>query len=382
MAEIKFYSDAAKQHQVYPEINPYGNYPGVTVGLADNLVSTDGQTEEDAFLYRSSAGSASIGSGYAEIVSIKGNNGGESGTPGSIPIIATKPIKIETVGLNLFNKNGEDILSNKTIDNTGAIVSQTGTSVIWIPCLADNTYTVYNSVASSIGNAGYVASMNSSVESVTLTSPVTTATSPNGNIDVENNNKCKHFTPTANGFLVIASTNLNTLCCHLTWSGTKDDVFEDYWTDSVDINYPNDIFPNGLYKINSSIYDEINYKDKKAYKRIGVVNYSLDQLNELIAEASPRTLNYICDENIICYDLETPIEYDLGDITPIYQVDDYGTEKITYQAGYSTAPLVKIFYQNNLKDKLRTENFNNIKCNSITINNTTVAFNTVRTWSD
>ena len=47
MAEIKFYQDPAKEVQVYPEINPDGNYPGVTVGLADNLSSTDGIIDVD-----------------------------------------------------------------------------------------------------------------------------------------------------------------------------------------------------------------------------------------------------------------------------------------------------------------------------------------------
>lgn len=72
MAEIKFYQDAAHNVQVYPEINPDGNYPGVTVGLADNLTSDEGIVDTDTWQYRTSGGELDISDGYATLQKITG----------------------------------------------------------------------------------------------------------------------------------------------------------------------------------------------------------------------------------------------------------------------------------------------------------------------
>ena len=63
---IKFYEDELKTKQVYPEIDPEGRYPGVTVGLAENLTSPDGITDGSSFQYRSAASHTSVATdGYA-----------------------------------------------------------------------------------------------------------------------------------------------------------------------------------------------------------------------------------------------------------------------------------------------------------------------------
>ena len=73
MATIKFYSDSEKTNQVYPEINPDGNYPGVTVGLANNLVSPDGITDTDTWIYRSTGGELDVSDGYADLKKLIGS---------------------------------------------------------------------------------------------------------------------------------------------------------------------------------------------------------------------------------------------------------------------------------------------------------------------
>ena len=73
MASIKFYSDSEKTNQVYPEINPDGNYPGVTVGLANNLVSPDGITDSDTWIYRSTGGEKDVSDGYADLKKLIGS---------------------------------------------------------------------------------------------------------------------------------------------------------------------------------------------------------------------------------------------------------------------------------------------------------------------
>ena len=53
--------------------NTTGYYEGLSVGLADNLKSPDGVSENSAWLYRTTAGDASVSSGFANLQSIKGN---------------------------------------------------------------------------------------------------------------------------------------------------------------------------------------------------------------------------------------------------------------------------------------------------------------------
>ena len=43
---IKFFEDALKTNQVYPDIDPQGIYPGVTVGLAENLAEDYGEQKD------------------------------------------------------------------------------------------------------------------------------------------------------------------------------------------------------------------------------------------------------------------------------------------------------------------------------------------------
>ena len=72
MAEIKFYQDAEKTNQVYPEINPDGNYPGVTVGLADNLTSDEGIIDTDEWQFRTTGGELDVSDGYATLRNLIG----------------------------------------------------------------------------------------------------------------------------------------------------------------------------------------------------------------------------------------------------------------------------------------------------------------------
>mgnify|MGYP003470825688 FL=1 len=49
---ITFYEDKEKTIKAYPEIDPNGKYPGISVGLADNLICEDGTGKnEESFLF-------------------------------------------------------------------------------------------------------------------------------------------------------------------------------------------------------------------------------------------------------------------------------------------------------------------------------------------
>ena len=61
--------------------NTTGYYEGLSVGLADNLKSPDGVSENSAWLYRTTAGDASVSSGFANLQSIKGTPNSCSRSP-------------------------------------------------------------------------------------------------------------------------------------------------------------------------------------------------------------------------------------------------------------------------------------------------------------
>ena len=53
--------------------NTTGYYEGMSVGLADNLISPDMVEDSASWLYRSTAGDQDVSSGYAGIQSMRGN---------------------------------------------------------------------------------------------------------------------------------------------------------------------------------------------------------------------------------------------------------------------------------------------------------------------
>ncbi len=73
MAEIHFYSDEAKQNEIYPAIDPVGVYPTTTVGFANNLVSSSKIVSDTKFNYRKTGGSENVLNGEATINSIRGS---------------------------------------------------------------------------------------------------------------------------------------------------------------------------------------------------------------------------------------------------------------------------------------------------------------------
>ncbi|MBQ6344265.1 MAG: hypothetical protein IJI41_14190, partial [Anaerolineaceae bacterium] len=137
MASIKFYSDSGKTNQVYPEINPDGNYPGVTVGLANNLVSLDGITDTDTWIYRSTGGELDVSDGYAELRKLIGST--ESST-----------IE-ESLTYNLIGTGVSAITINSTTFKTQ--ISTSGTyNFIYTPTITYSSALVYSLNKSTFAN--------------------------------------------------------------------------------------------------------------------------------------------------------------------------------------------------------------------------------------
>lgn len=564
MASIKFYSDSEKTNQVYPEINPDGNYPGVTVGLANNLVSPDGITDTDTWIYRSTGGELDVSDGYADLKKLIGSttsstieesltynliatgvtaisinsttfksqistsgtynfiytptityssglvyslnkstfanyvnkttgtytftytavvspvdtssvittfnkdtfvtkvnespntytftfdgtnwklnsnnvtmsqygittNGNETsgtvitvyytsnswyynnaaismsnygitttgtesvgdtiaitytsndwqlnnsvvtlssygisittGTPAiddniqvifvaeQVGVIVTaNPTSLYSVGMNQFDKNGNKIFNNYTINSSGAISAASGYYVVYFKVLGGEVYTVYNTTASSTVRVGYSASIPTTSTTVSLLSTV--SSSEWADTLVNNTYMGHYLVPDTEdyGYLVVATSDINNLCCHLTWEGINDEVYESYFDATFEIPYRdaggNVITTYGLVNLDNTTeyYDEIDFGENKFYKRTTRIVYSAENLATVQAMDVP----YLYDDSWIYYGIET-VEYDLSDLSSAYRISDYGTEEFL---GTSLPLTATIFYQDNLRNKL------------------------------
>ena len=86
--------------------NTTGYYEGLSVGLADNIISPDGVNDTDSWIYRTTAGSQDVSSGYASLKSIKGNT---------------------LVWNQLIQQNYSFTVAGLTITNVNGVISVNGT---------------------------------------------------------------------------------------------------------------------------------------------------------------------------------------------------------------------------------------------------------------
>lgn len=283
------------------------------------------------------------------------------------------PTALFTTGFNKFNSKGNDILTNYTINTSGNITSSSGYYTIWVKVLGGNTYTVYNADNKAIARAAYSASVpNTSTTGMTVLSVVTTNSSKK---TVTNSDYNKHYTPSADGYLVVTSTAIENLCISITWNGYAEGVYESYWDYTLPIKYEdasgNTITDYGMPYLSSTYYDEMNFEDGYYYKRTDRMAYSAANL----ATVQALGTTYVYDDNYIYYGLPTDkqIRYDLPSNTSMtFQTSDYGTEEFlnTTQPLYAT-----ILYQSNLKDKLATEvEVISNKVTSVTSSNTNTEY--------
>lgn len=279
-------------------------------------------------------------------------------------IQVANPTGLFSTGLNQFNKDGSQIFRNYTISSSGVISAATGYYVIYFKCLGGNTYTIYNSTKSSTVRVGWSSGVPTISSSVTLLSTSSTATSGQS---LYNTNYVSYYTPSSNGYLVVATSDINNLCCHLTWSGYNDEVYETYFDYTLPIPYRDDsgdvITDYGLCYLNGTYYDEINFEDFKWYKRTTRISYSTENLATVQALGVP----YLYDANWIYYGIDT-VTYNISEISYAYRVSDFGTEQFI---GTTLNLRANVFYQQNLKDKLRrsVEVVDN-KVESVSINST------------
>lgn len=295
-------------------------------------------------------------------------------------IVTSHPTELYSVGMNQFNKNGTQIFNNYTINSSGAISAATGYYVVYFKVLGGEVYTVYNTTASSTARVGYINSIPTTSSTVTL---LNTVSSSEWADTLINNTYMSHYLiPDEEdyGYLVIATSDIENLCSHLTWEGINDEVYETYFDATLNIPYRdaggNIITTYGLVNLDNTkeYYDEIDLYGHRFYKRTTRIEYSAENLATVQALGVP----YLYDDSWIYYGIDT-IEYELSDLSPTYRMSDYGTEEFINTSLPLTAT---IFYQDNLRNKLMfsCEVIDN-KVSSITSSSTEVEYpNAVAVW--
>ena len=263
-------------------------------------------------------------------------------------IQTANPTGLYSVGMNQFNKDGSQIFRNYTLNSSGEISAATGYYVVYFKVIGGETYTIYNETPSSTVRVGYSATIPTTSSTVTLLSTVSSSEWAD---TLVNDSYKSHYYSNNPGYLVVATSDIENLCCHLTWEAVNDDVYESYFDYTLPIPYADEngdvITTYGLVNLDdgAQYYDEINFEDLKWYKRTTRIEYSAENLANVQALGVP----YLYDANWIYYGINT-VEYNLEDVSYSYEISNYGTEEFVNSALPLTAT---IFYQENLRDKIR-----------------------------
>lgn len=160
------------------------------------------------------------------------------------------------------------------------------------------------------------------------------------------------FTPETDGYVYVSGASGDILIA-LVWTGTRDnDPYEAFSKTTITIptiDKESNSLPTATYGMPSvgDVADELNFADKLYIQRIGHYAYSAENLETVEALG----VDYWYDEEDIFYVLETPIEYKLADsVRGEYTANDFGTEEFV---GTSVSVDAMLTYGNNLVDKLR-----------------------------
>ena len=357
-------------NQVEPDANR--DIQITTVPLADNLTSDEAQINIGTFVIRTSGGDASISDGGAWLSEIRGDQVKTGYVPESISISVVGDI-VAVVDRNTFVS---EVTASDTIvltyttewsENPATYgITVTGTpedgDSITIVYVKENrgTITVVNpttfiSTGWNLYNhtAGYARVINYSSEygfmidgtyttlefAETLAGQRTTITPVDG-----------FFTVPSDGYVFVTGGNDTDTAIWMTWSDWTDEanggVFEPYSQTMIDLSGLMVSFPDGLMRI-GNVYDEINLNTQRAYSRIQKLEYTAENLEDVIDSGVP----YDTDTNYIYAVRETPVTLIIS-LSGEYTVSDHGIEMFNG----TTVPLtVYALYGQDLKGKLRRD---------------------------
>lgn len=368
-----------------------------------NIVTDTQQDTTGSFMYRTSGGTASVATGKAELVSVKGNTIQETTTTVDYEVVSNNLTRNPTVTIaeNIWLTlpwGANDGTYTFTTQAGGSVVvtdedgNVVGTPRLWmtpltgivmVPSSAATVQAVGSNVtirfskvqttalktANPIefqsvgfnqvpgGNGGKVIAGNLYRIDADYTSITVTPFDGSATYSIVPDEN-EQFTPTKSGWIAIDGSGQ--VLVALVWSGGKDEEpYEPMNTFNVDIPLEDkngNALPTASYGMPSvnNVADEINYRNKVYIQRIGKYDYSEANLEAVQALG----VDYVYDNSVIFYVLPTPVVYELNLVSSsgVYDVNDYGTEWfIKDSLGTPVdAPLTaRIIYGNNLVDKLK-----------------------------
>lgn len=356
-----------------------GNVQISTVDAARQLVSENTQLVEGAFIRRTSGGTASIGTGDAYLGVIRGNSVHtgvvEESFTTTVTSSAQEPIAAEVTELATFREQAETggtytFTYSGSWDKNPASwgITVTGTpasgdviTVVWVEAergtitpatptaFTGSNWNLYNHTAGyarvirysdeyGFGISGaYTALKYSATESGTQT----TITPVNG-----------IFTVPSDGYVFVTGGNATNTAIWMQqsdWAESYDGSWKAHSEDIISLTDAMQNFPNGLCSV-GDVRDEINLNTQEAQVRIERMEYSAENLADVIAAGRA----YDADEDYIYavyLDEDMPDPVDI-EVDGSYAADDHGMEWFDD----TDAPVdTQIIYGDNLVDKLRTD---------------------------
>lgn len=353
--------------------------PLTVVPLADNLTTEEAQINTGTYAIRTSGGEASIADGNAWLSDIKGNMIKTGYVPESLQMTVTlaDPTAENPISASIDRDTFvEEVTASGTITLTYSTVwsadpATYGITVNGTPAAGDQIVVVYvkenrgtittatpTSFVSTGWNlynhaAGYARVVNYSEEygfmidgdyttlkfAATLDGEQTTITPTDG-----------YFTVPSDGYVFVTGGNSTDTAIWMTWSDWTEEpnggVFAAYTSFSIDLSGVMVDFPAGLMKI-GNYYDEINLNTGKAYSRIQRMEYTEENLADVIASGVP----YDTDTDYIYAVRVEPAVYTIS-LDGEYTVNDHGEEMFL---GTSVPLTASSLYGNDLKGKLRRD---------------------------
>ena len=351
---------------------------------ADNLTSSEGQTNVGTFVRRTAGGSASIATGSAWLSTIRGERTHVGYVPETLTCTPTNAPREQgeeqittTIDRDTFvayvSVSGTTVLTytnDWSADPALYGVTVTGTpksgDIITIVYVKENRGTIYQSAPYKFISTGWnlfddvagyaiaikyadqayfrVAGTYTSLEfSSTVEGTHSAITPDNGLFEIQ-----------ANGYIWVngASTDTEIYMAWGDWiTPGAQPAYEEYTESVIDLE---DLFtaedcplPWGLLRV-ADVRDEINFNTATVISKVERMAYSAENL--AAAQETGRAYEY--DTSYIYLERETPISTVVDDLDGAYDVDDHGLE---YYTNTNVAVYTIAFYGNNLKNKLEMD---------------------------
>ena len=350
---------------------------------ADNLTSSEGQTNVGTFVRRTSGGSASIATGNAWLSTIRGERTHIGYVPESLTCKPTNAPREQgeeqidtTIDRDTFvayvSVSGTTVLTYTTSwseDPALYGVTVTGTpksgDIITIVYAKEDRGTIYQSAPYKFISSGWnlfdpVAGYAIAIKydetayfrvSGTYTSLEFSSTVEGTHSPITPDNGL--FEITANGYIWVNGSSTDTEI-YMAWGDWltpgNQPAYEGYSESVIDLEgmYAEDgPLPWGLLRV-ADVRDEINFNTGTAVSKVERMAYNAENL--ATAQASGRAYEY--DTNYIYLEREEPISTVIEDLDGAYDVDDHGLE---YYTNTQVAVYTVAFYGNNLKNKLERD---------------------------